>query len=84
MRVLVAKQEMPLMTLATCVRITVLTDNLRISLTLVFLKTNETFHGVLLPMWGNRINFTEMLRDTLIPELGRTHRRHVVNALGPE
>jgi hypothetical protein len=43
MRVLEGQQEMSLMTLAAGMRSAVLTDNLRIPLTLVFLKANSTF-----------------------------------------
>ena len=62
MGVFVGEQEMPLMTLATGVRFTMLTDNLGIPLTLVFLKANETFHGVLYPLARDRINFIIGLR----------------------
>lgn len=49
--VFVGEQQMPLMTLAACMRRTVLTDNLGIALALVLFKANKAFlHGVLYPM----------------------------------
>ena len=62
MGVFVGEQEMTLMTLATGVRFTMLTDNLGIPFTLVLLKANEAFHGVLYPLARGRINFIISLR----------------------